>query len=158
MLTPLTLLSPENGLARYLRDIRQLPKLAFVEEQTLARRWRTQQDPQAANALITSHLRFVVKIANGYRGYGLSVGELISEGNLGLMQAVTRFQPERGFRLSTYARWWIRASIQEYVLRSWSLVRMGSSSNSKKLFSICVTSKAACRPIKMETSSRNMSQ
>jgi RNA polymerase sigma-32 factor len=128
------MLSPENGLARYLRDIRQVPILEFVEEQKLARRWREQQDSQAANGLVTSHLRLVVKIAMGYRGYGLPVGELISEGNLGLMQAFTRFEPERGFRLSTYARWWIRASIQEYVLRSWSLVRMGSSSNSKKLF------------------------
>jgi RNA polymerase sigma-32 factor len=126
--------SPESGLARYLRDIRRVPMLEFVEEQKLARRWREQQDSQAANGLVTSHLRLVVKIAMGYRGYGLPVGELISEGNLGLMQAVTRFEPERGFRLSTYARWWIRASIQEYVLRSWSLVRVGSSSNSKKLF------------------------
>jgi RNA polymerase sigma-32 factor len=108
--------------------------LEFLEERTLARRWREQQDSQAASGLVTSHLRLVVKIAMGYRGYGLPIGELISEGNLGLIQAVTRFEPERGFRVSTYARWWIRASIQEYVLRSWSLVRMGSSSNSKKLF------------------------
>jgi RNA polymerase sigma-32 factor len=134
MLTPLHMLSPEGGLTRYLREIRQLPMLEFREEQTLAQRWRERKDSQAASALVSSHLRLVVKIAMGYRGYGLPIEELISEGNLGLMQAVTRFEPERGFRLSTYARWWIRASIQEYVLRSWSIVRIGSSSNSKKLF------------------------
>lgn len=134
MPTTITLLSPECGLIRYLYRIRQFPMLELQEEQMLARRWREHGDSQAACELITSHLRLVVKIAMGYRGYGLPVSDLISEGNLGLMQAVKRFEPDRGFRLSTYARWWIRASIQEFVLRSWSLVRMGSSANMKKLF------------------------
>ncbi|QGM46054.1 RNA polymerase factor sigma-32 [Methylocystis heyeri] len=129
----LPMLRPENGLTRYLLRIRQLPMLEFLEEQILARRWREHEDSRAANELIASHLRLVVKIAFGYRGYGLPVSELISEGNFGLMQAVKRFEPERDVRLSTYAPGWIRASIQEYVLRSWSLVRTGSSSNMKKL-------------------------
>ena len=124
----------ENELIRYLSRIRQFPMLELLEEQKLARRWREHEDSQAARELVTSHLRLVAKLAMAYRGYGLPVGDLISEGNLELMQAVKRFEPERGFRLSTYARWWIRASIQEYVLRSWSLVRIGSSSNIKKLF------------------------
>jgi RNA polymerase sigma-32 factor len=134
MPTTMTMLSLESGLIRYLSRIRQFPMLDLQEEQMLARRWREHEDSQAACDLITSHLRLVVKMAMGYRGYGLPVGDLISEGNLGLMQAVKRFEPDRGFRLSTYARWWIRASIQDYVLRSWSLVRMGSSANMKKLF------------------------
>jgi RNA polymerase sigma-32 factor len=134
MPTALTIFSLENGVTDYLSRIRRFPMLELEEEQMLARRWRKGEDSQAACSLITSHLRLVVKIAMGHRGYGLPIGELISEGNLGLIQAVKRFEPERGFRLSTYARWWIRASIQEYVLRSWSLVRIGSSANMKKLF------------------------
>jgi len=127
-------LSPESGLNRYLAEIRRLPMLAAKEEYLLGKRWREHDDWQAAQKLVTSHLRLVAKIAMRYLGYGLPVGELISEGNLGLMQAVKRFEPERGFRLSTYAMWWIRASIQEYVLRSWSLVRMGATAAQKKLF------------------------
>jgi len=126
--------SSEGGLARYLEEIRRFPMLTFDEEYMLARRWREHGDIVAAHRLVTSHLRLVAKIAMGYRGYGLPVGELISEGNVGMMQAVRRFDPERGFRLATYAMWWIRAAIQEYILHSWSLVKMGTTAAQKKLF------------------------
>ncbi|MEQ1647213.1 MAG: RNA polymerase sigma factor RpoH [Hyphomicrobiaceae bacterium] len=123
-----------GGLSRYLQEIRKFPMLQPDEEFMLAKRWRADQNPEAAEKLITSHLRLVARIAMGYRGYGLPMGEVISEGNVGLMQAVKRFEPDKGFRLATYAMWWIRASIQEYVLRSWSLVKMGTTSAQKKLF------------------------
>jgi RNA polymerase sigma-32 factor len=128
------IIASETGLARYLAEIRKFPMLEPQEEYMLAKRWREHQDPLAAQKLVTSHLRLVAKIAMGYRGYGLPIGEIVSEGNVGLMQAVKRFEPERGFRLATYAMWWIRASIQEYILRSWSLVKMGTTANQKKLF------------------------
>ncbi|HRJ69810.1 MAG TPA: RNA polymerase sigma factor RpoH [Beijerinckiaceae bacterium] len=124
----------ERGLARYLQEIRRFPVLKPDQEYMLAKRFREHEDPQAAHTLVTSHLRLVAKIAMGYRGYGLPVAEVISEGNIGLMQAVKRFEPDRGFRLATYAMWWIRASIQEYILRSWSLVKIGTTANQKKLF------------------------
>jgi len=124
----------QNGVSQYLREIRQFPMLEPDEEFMLAKRWREHEDSDAAHQLVTSHLRLVAKIAMGYRGYGLPVGELISEGNVGLMQAVKRFDPDRGFRLATYAMWWIRASIQEYILHSWSLVKMGTTAAQKKLF------------------------
>src|SRR5688572_3718923 len=124
----------EGGLARYLEEIRRFPMLEPQEEYMLAKRWREHQDTEAAHRLVTSHLRLVAKIAMGYRGYGLPISEVIAEGNIGLMQAVKRFEPERGFRLATYAMWWIRASIQEYILRSWSLVKMGTTAAQKKLF------------------------
>ena len=124
----------ERGLARYLNEIRSFPVLKPDEEYMLAQRFREHEDPKAAHTLVTSHLRLVAKIAMGYRGYGLPIGEVISEGNIGLMQAVKRFEPDRGFRLATYAIWWIRASIQEYILRSWSLVKIGTTANQKKLF------------------------
>jgi RNA polymerase sigma-32 factor len=127
-------LTPEGNLSRYLQEIRKFPMLSPEEELVLSRRWRDDKDTEAAHKLVSSHLRLVVKIAMGYRGYGLPVGELISEGNVGIMQAVTRFDPERGFRLATYAMWWIRAAIQEYVLHSWSLVKMGTTAAQKKLF------------------------
>lgn len=127
-------LSGESGLQRYLQEIRKFPMLQPDEEYTLAKNWREQGDREAAHKLVTSHLRLVAKIAMGYRGYGLPVSEVISEGNVGLMQAVKRFEPDRGFRLATYAMWWIKASIQEYVLRSWSLVKMGTTASQKKLF------------------------
>jgi RNA polymerase sigma-32 factor len=127
-------LSPEMGLQRYLLEIRKFPMLEKDEEYTLAKRWREDGDVHAAHKLVTSHLRLVAKIAMGYRGYGLPIGEVISEGNVGLMQAVKKFEPEKGFRLATYAMWWIRASIQEYILRSWSLVKMGTTAAQKKLF------------------------
>ena len=127
-------LSPEQGLSRYLDEIRKFPMLAKDEEFMLAKKWTQQQDPVAAERMVTSHLRLVAKIAMGYRGYGLPIGEVISEGNVGLMQAVKKFDPDKGFRLSTYAMWWIRAAIQEYVLRSWSLVKMGTTAAQKKLF------------------------
>jgi RNA polymerase sigma-32 factor len=130
----LPVLSGEGGLSRYLNEIRRFPMLEPEEEYMLAKRWREHQDPTAAHKLVTSHLRLVAKIAMGYRGYGLPIGEVISEGNVGLMQAVKRFEPDRGFRLATYAMWWIRASIQEYILRSWSLVKMGTTASQKKLF------------------------
>jgi RNA polymerase sigma-32 factor len=130
----LPVLAGENGLSRYLSEIRRFPMLEPQEEYMLAKRWREHEDPEAAHKLVTSHLRLVAKIAMGYRGYGLPIGEVISEGNVGLMQAVKRFEPERGFRLATYAMWWIRASIQEYILRSWSLVKMGTTASQKKLF------------------------
>ncbi|MCH6578623.1 MAG: RNA polymerase sigma factor RpoH [Alphaproteobacteria bacterium] len=130
----LPIISPEGNLARYLQEIRKFPMLEQEEEYMLAKRWREHDDIEAAHKLVTSHLRLVAKIAMGYRGYGLPVGELISEGNLGMMQAVKRFDPERGFRLATYAMWWIRAAIQEYILHSWSLVKMGTTAAQKKLF------------------------
>ena len=130
----LAVMSPEGGLSRYLSEIRKFPMLAKDEEFMLAKRWQEHQDPDAAHRLVTSHLRLVAKIAMGYRGYGLPIGEVISEGNVGLMQAVKKFDPDKGFRLATYAMWWIRASIQEFILRSWSLVKMGTTAAQKKLF------------------------
>jgi RNA polymerase sigma-32 factor len=124
----------EGGLSRYLAEIRKFPLLDPQEEYMLAKRWREHEDTEAAHKLVTSHLRLVAKIAMGYRGYGLPINEVIAEGNIGLMQAVKRFEPERGFRLATYAMWWIRASIQEYILRSWSLVKLGTTAAQKKLF------------------------
>lgn len=133
--TPLpAVISPEGNLSRYLQEIRKFPMLEKEEEYMLARSWHDHDDVEAAHKLVTSHLRLVAKIAMGYRGYGLPLGELISEGNVGMMQAVKRFDPEKGFRLATYAMWWIRASIQEYVLRSWSLVKIGTTAAQKKLF------------------------
>ena len=126
--------SPENGLNRYLQEIRKFPMLEPEQEYMLAKRWIEEQDADAAHQMVTSHLRLAAKIAMGYRGYGLPQAEVISEANVGLMQAVKRFDPEKGFRLATYAMWWIRASIQEYILRSWSLVKMGTTSAQKKLF------------------------
>ena len=126
--------SPEQGLNRYMQEIRKFPLLEPEQEYMLAKRWVDHQDPQAAHKLVTSHLRLAAKIAMGYRGYGLPQAEVISEANVGLMQAVKRFDPEKGFRLATYAMWWIRASIQEYILRSWSLVKLGTTSAQKKLF------------------------
>jgi RNA polymerase sigma-32 factor len=125
---------PEPSLARYLQQTRTFPMLEAQEEYMLAKRWREHGDERAAHRLVTSHLRLVAKIAMGYRGYGLPVSDVIAEGNIGLMQAVKRFEPEKGFRLTTYAMWWIKAAIQEYILRSWSLVRIGTSANQKKLF------------------------
>ena len=130
----LPILTAEGGLTHYLEEIRRFPMLEPQEEYMLAKRWREHGDTQAAHKLVTSHLRLVAKIAMGYRGYGLPISEVISEGNVGLMQAVKRFEPEKGFRLATYAMWWIKASIQEYILRSWSLVKMGTTANQKKLF------------------------
>ncbi|MGH7125378.1 MAG: RNA polymerase sigma factor RpoH [Stellaceae bacterium] len=130
----LSVISPDGGLSRYLTEIRKFPMLAKDEEFMLAKRWREHEDPAAAHRLVTSHLRLVAKIAMGYRGYGLPINEVISEGNVGLMQAVKKFEPDKGFRLATYAMWWIRASIQEYILRSWSLVKMGTTAAQKKLF------------------------
>jgi RNA polymerase sigma-32 factor len=130
----LPILTAESGLTRYLEEIRRFPMLEPQEEYMLAKRWREHGDRDAAHKLVTSHLRLVAKIAMGYRGYGLPISEVISEGNVGLMQAVKRFEPEKGFRLATYAMWWIKAAIQEYILRSWSLVKMGTTANQKKLF------------------------
>src|SRR5436305_4912640 len=127
-------LSGEGNLTRYLQEIRKFPMLEPEEEYMLAKRWKEGEDSEAAHRLVTSHLRLVAKIAMGYRGYGLPLSELISEGNVGMMQAVRRFDPDRGFRLATYAMWWIRAAIQEYVLHSWSLVKMGTTGAQKKLF------------------------
>ena len=127
-------IAPEGNLTRYLQEIRKFPMLTPEEELSLAHQWRDTQNMDAAHKLVTSHLRLVAKIAMGYRGYGLPVGELISEGNVGMMQAVKRFDPDRGFRLATYAMWWIRAAIQEYILHSWSLVKMGTTAAQKKLF------------------------
>jgi len=127
-------IGPDGNLSRYLQDIRKFPMLSPEEELALAQRWRTSEDTEAAHKLVTSHLRLVAKIAMGYRGYGLPIGELIGEGNVGMMQAVKRFDPDRGFRLATYAMWWIRAAIQEYILHSWSLVKMGTTAAQKKLF------------------------
>lgn len=136
MKSPIALPSvgPENNLSRYLQEIRRFPLLTAGEELELSRRWRKTEDSHAAHRLVTSHLRLVAKIAMSYRGYGLPVSELISEGNIGVMQAVRRFDPERGFRLATYAMWWIRAAMQEYILHSWSLVKMGTTAAQKKLF------------------------
>ncbi|MGD8808282.1 MAG: RNA polymerase sigma factor RpoH [Gammaproteobacteria bacterium] len=131
---PTLAISPEGNLQRYLQQIRKFPMLEKEEEYMLAKRWIEHEDTGAAEKMVTSHLRLVAKIAMGYRGYGLPVNELISEGNVGLMQAVKRFDPERGFRLATYAMWWIRAAIQEYILHSWSLVKMGTTASQKKLF------------------------
>ena len=127
-------LKAESGLSHYLEEIRRFPMLEPQQEYMLARSWREHGDRDAAHKLVTSHLRLVAKIAMGYRGYGLPISEVISEGNVGLMQAVKRFEPEKGFRLATYAMWWIKAAIQEYILRSWSLVKMGTTANQKKLF------------------------
>ena len=126
--------TPEGGLNRYMQEIRKFPLLEPEEEYMLAKRWVEEQDTEAAHRMVTSHLRLAAKIAMGYRGYGLPQAEVISEANVGLMQAVKRFDPEKGFRLATYAMWWIRASIQEYILRSWSLVKLGTTSGQKKLF------------------------
>ncbi|MEJ6402523.1 RNA polymerase sigma factor RpoH [Yoonia sp. 2307UL14-13] len=126
--------SPEQGLNRYMQEIRKFPMLEPEEEYMLAKRWVDHEDTEAAHKMVTSHLRLAAKIAMGYRGYGLPQAEVISEANVGLMQAVKRFDPEKGFRLATYAMWWIRASIQEYILRSWSLVKLGTTSAQKKLF------------------------
>jgi RNA polymerase sigma-32 factor len=130
----LPILTAEPGLAHYLEEIRRLPMLERQEEYMLAKRWREHGDCGAAHKLVTSHLRLVSKIARDYRGYDLPIAEVISEGNIGLLQAVERFEPEKGFRLATYAVWWIKAAIQEYILRSWSLVKMGTTANQKKLF------------------------
>jgi RNA polymerase sigma-32 factor len=130
----LPLITAEGGLSRYLDEIRRFPMLEPQEEYMLAKSWREHGDRDAAHKLVTSHLRLVAKIAMGYRGYGLPISEIVSEGNVGLMQAVKRFEPEKGFRLATYAMWWIKAAIQEYILRSWSLVKMGTTANQKKLF------------------------
>jgi RNA polymerase sigma-32 factor len=129
-----TIAADSGGLVRYLEEIRKFPMLEPEEEFMLAKRWQEHGDTDAAHRLVTSHLRLVTRIAMGYRGYGLPIGEVISEGNVGLMQAVKRFEPDKGFRLATYAMWWIRASIQEYILRSWSLVKMGTTAAQKKLF------------------------
>jgi RNA polymerase sigma-32 factor len=134
MAASLPIIAGESGLARYLQEIKRFPMLEPQEEYMLAKRWREHNDREAAHKLVTSHLRLVAKIAMGYRGYGLPIGEVISEGNVGLMQAVKRFEPDKGFKLATYAMWWIRASIQEYILRSWSLVKMGTTASQKKLF------------------------
>jgi len=134
MAAALPIIAGESGLSRYLSEIKRFPMLQPQEEYMLAKRWREHGDREAAHKLVTSHLRLVAKIAMGYRGYGLPIGEVISEGNVGLMQAVRRFEPDKGFKLATYAMWWIRASIQEYILRSWSLVKMGTTASQKKLF------------------------
>ena len=130
----LPVLAGESGLSRYLAEIRKFPLLTPEEEYMFAKRWKEHEDPEAARRLVTSHLRLVAKIAMGYRGYGLPVSEIVAEGNVGLMQAVKRFDPDKGFRLATYAMWWIRAAIQEYVLRSWSMVKLGTTAAQKKLF------------------------
>lgn len=130
----LPIIATDGGLARYLDEIKRFPMLEPQQEYMLAKRWKEHGDRDAAHKLVTSHLRLVAKIAMGYRGYGLPIGEVVSEGNIGLMQAVKRFEPDKGFRLATYAMWWIRAAIQEYILRSWSLVKMGTTANQKKLF------------------------
>ncbi|HEY4924325.1 MAG TPA: RNA polymerase sigma factor RpoH [Roseiarcus sp.] len=134
MAAALPMIAGESGLSRYLAEIKRFPMLEPQDEYMLAKSWREHGDRDAAHKLVTSHLRLVAKIAMGYRGYGLPIGEVISEGNVGLMQAVKRFEPEKGFKLATYAMWWIRASIQEYILRSWSLVKMGTTASQKKLF------------------------
>src|SRR6204780_3827848 len=134
MAASLPIIAGESGLARYLQEIKRFPMLEPQEEYMLAKRWREHGDREAAHKLVPPHLRLLAKIAMGYRGYGLPIGEVISEGNVGLMQAVKRFEPDKGFKLATYAMWWIRASIQEYILRSWSLVKMGTTASQKKLF------------------------
>jgi RNA polymerase sigma-32 factor len=130
----LPVLAGESGLSRYLSEIRKFPLLTAEDEYMFAKRWQEHEDPEAARQLVTSHLRLVAKIAMGYRGYGLPLSEVVAEGNVGLMQAVKRFEPDKGFRLATYAMWWIRAAIQEYVLRSWSMVKLGTTAAQKKLF------------------------
>jgi len=132
--TAMPMITAEGGLSKYLEEIRRFPMLEPQEEYMLAKSWREHGDRDAAHKLVTSHLRLVAKIAMGYRGYGLPISEIVSEGNVGLMQAVKRFEPDKGFRLATYAMWWIKAAIQEYILRSWSLVKMGTTANQKKLF------------------------
>jgi RNA polymerase sigma-32 factor len=134
MAAKLPVLAGDSGMSRYFTEIRRFPMLEPDEEYVLAKRWREHSDATAAHRLVTSHLRLVARIAMGYRGYGLPIGEVVSEGNVGLMQAVKKFEPEKGFRLATYAMWWIRAAIQEYVLKSWSLVKLGTTANQKKLF------------------------
>ena len=156
--------SPEQGLSRYLQEIRKFPMLEPEEEYMLAKAWADHEDKEAAHKMVTSHLRLAAKIAMGYRGYGLPTAEVISEANVGLMQAVKRFDPERGFRLATYAMWWIRAAIQEYILRSWSLVKMGTTANQKKLFfnlrkaknRIGALEEGDMRPENVETIARNL--
>src|SRR6187455_3231206 len=128
------MITAEGGLSRYLEEIRRFPMLEPQQEYMLAKSWREHGDRDAAHKLVTSHLRLVAKIAMGYRGYGLPISEIVSEGNVGLMQAVKRFEPDKGFRLATYAMWWIKASIQEYILRSWSLVKIGTTAAQKRLF------------------------
>src|ERR1700750_313643 len=130
----LPVLAGESGLSRYLSEIRKFPLLTPEDEYMYAKRWQEHEDPEAARQLVTSHLRLVAKIAMGYRGYGLPLSEVVSEGNVGLMQAVKRFEPDKGFRMATYAMWWIRAAIQEYILRSWSLVKKGTPAAHEKLF------------------------
>ena len=130
----LPIVAAESGLTRYLEEIRRFPMLEPQEEYMLAKSWREHGDRDAAHRLVTSHLRLVAKIAMGYRGYGLPISEVISEGNVGLMQSIARFEPDKGFRLATYAMWWIKAAIQEYILHSWSLVKMGTTASQKKLF------------------------
>lgn len=134
MASALPVIAQDSGLSRYLDEIRRFPMLEPNEEYMLAKSWREHGDSNAAHRLVTSHLRLVAKIAMGYRGYGLPISEVVSEGNVGLMQAIKRFDPEKGFRLATYAMWWIKAAIQEYILRSWSLVKMGTTASQKKLF------------------------
>src|SRR6201997_116012 len=134
MAASLPIIAGESGLARYLDEIKKFPMLEPQQEYMLAKRWREHGDREAAHQLVTSHLRLVAKIAMGYRGYGLPMSEIISEGNVGLMQALKRFEPERGFRFATYAMWWIKASIQEYIMRSWSLVKISATANQRKLF------------------------
>jgi RNA polymerase sigma-32 factor len=154
----------ESGLTRYLEGIRRFPMLERREEYMLAKRWRGHADREAAHKLVTSHLRLVAKIAMDYRGYGLPISEVISEGNVGLMQALERFEPEKGFRLTTYAMWWIRASIQEYILRSWSVVKMGTTTNQKKLFfnlrkakrKISILDEGDMRPDQVKTIARRL--
>ena len=145
MVTAVINVAPEGNLTRYLQEIRKFPMLTAEEELALSKRWRDTEDLDAAHKLVTSHLRLVAKIAMGYRGYGLPIGELISEGNVGMMQAVKRFDPDRGFRLATYAMWWIRAAIQEYILHSWSLVKMGTRRRRRSCSSTCAASRARCR-------------
>ena len=153
--------SPEANLSRYLQEIRRFPMLTLDAERSLARRWQKNKDHEAAHQMVNSHLRLVAKIAMGYRGYGLPVGDLISEGNVGIMQAVKRFDPERGFRLATYAMWWIRAAIQEYILHSWSLVKMGTTAAQKKLFfnlrKLKVKVVAVCRFVHRQYNARSES-
>jgi RNA polymerase sigma-32 factor len=158
------ILTAEPGLTRYLEEIRRVPTLKRQEEYLLAKRWREHGDRQAAHKLVVSHLRLVAKIAMGYGGYGLPISEVISEGNVGLMQAINRFEPEKGFQLTTYAMWWIKASIQEYILRSWSLVKMGTTANQKKLFfnlrkaksKISVLDEGDMRPDQVETIAKRL--
>jgi RNA polymerase sigma-32 factor len=158
------ILTAEPGLTRYFEEIRRVPVLKRQEEYLLAKRWREHGDREAAHKLVASHLRLVAKIAMGYGGYGLPISEVISEGNVGLMQAINRFEPEKGFQLTTYAMWWIKASIQEYILRSWSLVKMGTTANQKKLFfnlrkaksKISVLDEGDMRPDQVETIAKRL--